>query len=280
MYFFDDLQYALKNIGIGTGDIVYISSDVTYLLTVARKQLGGRGSFDQDVFLHSFVDMLQEVVGSTGTLLFPAFTWSFCKGLPFDQKNTKSEVGALNNWILANRSDFRRTQHPIYSFMVWGEKAEELLSLDNIDAWDEESPFAFLHTHKGKMLLMNVSLQRSFTFMHYVERSIKVPYRYLKSFRGSYTNENGCTGERRYILYVRDLAIDSVENLPDEMLESAGVMQVQTWCGGVVKTIDLSRAYDIVCNDLLHCGGEQCYHFKNYRIDWSRGATHEDDLSH
>lgn len=278
--FLDEWKSALKSTGIAADDIVYIASDAAYLLAEANRCYGIQTSVERDEFLHGLVDVLQEVVGSGGTLLFPVFTWGFCKGEAFDQRYTKGEVGALNNWILSNRRDFRRTQHPMYSFMVWGERAAELLALDNVDAWDEQSPFAYLHRHGGKMLLVNVSLQRAFTFMHYVERSIKVPYRYLKNFRGSYTDESGHTEERKYILYVRDLAIVLQEKLPDTMLENPGAMLSQRWRGGTLKRIDLSWAYDIVKDDLLNRAGEQCYRFENYRIDWMGGATHEDDLGH
>jgi hypothetical protein len=278
--FFDEWKSTLQRIGIERGDMVYVASDATYLLAAARKRWGTQEPFDREEFLHSFVDDLQNAVGDAGTLLFPVFTWRFCRGEAFDQRKTTGEVGALNNWVLANRRDFRRTRHPMYSFMVWGRGAEELLALDNVDAWDEKSPFAYLHTHGGKMLLVNVSLQRAFTFMHYVERSIKVPYRYLKSFRGNYTDENGCTEERSYVLYVRDLAIISEEKLSDAMLEGPGAMVSGEWSGGILKSIDLSHAYDIVKDDLLNCGGGQCYRFENYQIDWMRGATHEDDLGH
>lgn len=276
----DSWKAALTDVGVARGDILYVASDAALLLAEARRNYGIKTAQDKDTFLHSVVDILQETVGSEGTLLFPVFTWDFCRGKGFDVRTTKGEVGALNNWILTQRNDFRRTQHPLYSFLVWGKEAEPLLALNNIDAWDERSPFAYLHRHHGKMLLLNVSLQRGFTFMHYVERMLRVPYRYLKNFHGSYTDSGGETQERSYIMYVRDLAVLSHERLPDEMLEEPGVMTAGRWGKLTVKQIDLSRAYDVLADDLLHHGGRQCYHFENYILDWNKGATHEDDLGH
>ncbi len=278
--YLDEWKAVLRKLGIGRGDMLYIASDATLLLTEARKHCSVRTAQERTEFLHAFVNVLQEVVGSEGTLLFPVFTWTFCKGNAFDIRTTKGEVGALNNWVLGNRKDFRRTQNPMYSFMVWGEAAETLLALDNADAWDETSPFAYLHRHGGKMLLLNVSLQRAFTFMHYVERSIKVPYRYLKNFRASYTDEEGKTEKRSYVLYVRDLSIVSHEKLEDSMLEEPGAMIGEMWGDLSVRRIDLPWAYNIVKDDLLCYGGAQCYQFANYQLDWKRGATHEDDLGH
>lgn len=275
---FIQLKKNLTALRIGKGDILYVASDATLLLTEARKKYGVKTGKERDAFLNSFIDALQECVSTEGTLLFPVFTWEFCRGHGFDIRKTPGEVGALNNWVLSKRSDFRRTQHPLYSFMVWGAEAETLFAMENVDAWDEKSPFAFLHHYNGKMLLINVSLQRAFTFMHYVGRSIRVPYRYLKNFRGLYTDINGKTAKRNYIMYVRDLDIVSHEYEPEEMLEMPGAMRTIPWGSLTLKCIDLPKAYDIVKDDLLNNGGRQCYHFENYSIDWSKGATHEDDL--
>lgn len=276
----EKLKKVLKHLGVERGDMLYIASDATLLLAEARKYYGVKTAQEREAFLHALVNVLQEAVGAAGTLLFPVFTWAFCRGEPFDVRVTKGEVGALNNWVMAHRKEFRRTQNPMYSFMVWGGEAENLLALSDVDAWDETSPFAYLHHHGGRMLLLHVSLQRAFTFMHYVERALKVPYRYLKNFRADYTDENGKTEKRSYILYVRDRSIVSHEKLPDAMLETPGAMLKEKWGNLLVKSIDLPRAYDIIKEDLLQCGGRYCYQFENYQIDWKRGATHGDDFSH
>ena len=272
------LKHTLRELQIGTGDMVYVASDVTLLLAEARKKYQVKTASQRDTFLNEFVDILQKIVGIHGTLLFPVFTWDFCRGKGFDAKTTQGEVGAFNNWILNKRADFSRTQHPIYSFMVWGNCAEDLLKLDNVDAFGPDSPFAYIHRHCGKMILLNVSLQRGFTFMHYVEASIRVPYRYMKNFRGRYKNIQGSVSERSYTMYVRDLAIESQEYIPDEMLENRGIVSVADWGNLTLKVFSLSEAYSIVEDDLLHNKGRQCYKFANYELEWGKGATHEDDL--
>ena len=206
---FDELLTMLRAQGVGAGDMVYIASDVTGLLNDARRNYGVRTPAARNAYLNDFIDALQSLVTEEGTLLFPAYTWDFCKGKAFDVRRTPCRVGALNNWVLTQRRDFQRTQHPIYSFLVWGRRAADLLALQNRDAFASDSPFAYLHRHGGKMLLFDVSLQRGFTFMHYVEESVHVPYRYLKAFRASYIDANGQKDERIYTMYVRDLSIES-----------------------------------------------------------------------
>ena len=276
--FMNELKECLSHLGIGKGDSLYVASDVARLMVEMKKIYGISNSKQRNEFLSEFVNALQETVGREGNLLFPVFSWDFCKGKGFDRKASLGEVGALNNWILQNRKDFQRTRHPLYSFMVWGRDANAFAAVDYADAWGEDSPFAWLHRNGGKMLLLDVSLQRAFTFMHYVEESVRVPYRYFKNFCGEYIDADGTKSVRGYTMYVRDLSIPVEEYLPDSFLEEAGAMRGQS-CGNLMfKVIDLAKAYDAVAEDLRRYNGTNCYQFENYAIDWNGGATHEDDL--
>lgn len=275
--YFHEFEKQLYGLNIQRGDTLYIASDVSLLLSEARKNFGIKTKLQRDEFLNQLIHTYQQVVGQAGTLMVPVFTWDFCRGKEFDYRNTKSETGALSNWILENRADFSRTNHPMYSFMVWGKDQLMLTNMDNKDAWSENSPFAYLHTKKAKLLLLNVSLQRGFTFLHYIGRSIRVPYRYMKDFRGTYIDKDGVKSVRVYSMYVRDLAIESKEYLPDTFLEEAGVMNSRSYGKINLKVVDLAEAYNIVKNDLLNNQGKNCYIFYNYQIDWTKGATHDDE---
>lgn len=277
MYDFSNWQQAIKALGIKSGDTVYVASDITLPLRNAYQE-GVRTKSNRDNYLHELINMLQGAVGSEGTLLFPVFTWAFCRGKGFDAKTTLGEVGSLNNWILQNRTDFIRTRHPIYSFMVWGRAADLLAALDNISGWGNNSPFAYLHYNGGKMLYINVSLQRGLTFMHYVEEIEKVPYRYTKAFRGSYTDSRGKTTEKIYTMYVRDLAIQSAEYMPDEFLLRSGIMKEKFVQDISLKSLNLNAAYEPLRKDLLENGAANFYKFTDYKLDWE-AKTHEDDFS-
>ena len=127
----DSLMDELTNLGVKKGDILYISSDVTLLTLDACRQCGLKGKKDIDLFYNVLTDSIERLVGEEGTLMFPVFTWSFCRNIPYDSKTTQGEVGAFSNWILNNRTDFKRTAHPLYSFMVWGKDADKLVHMTN-----------------------------------------------------------------------------------------------------------------------------------------------------
>jgi len=278
--YLNEFQMALGELGIQSGDILYVASDITLLLNEVRKHLDIKTSEQRNEFLGSFVDCFQHGVGENGTLLFPVFTWDFCKGRTFSVLKTQGETGALSNWILNSRKDFLRTRHPIYSFMVWGKDGNLLKTMKNKSSWGADSPFFYLHHHKAKLLLCNVSLQRGFTFMHYVEESIKVPYRYQKDFTSSYIDEDGHCSEKTYSMYVRDLDIQSEEYLPESFLDERNITK-NALCGKMhLKVIDLEKAYAIVADDLKKNRGRNCRIFHNYEMDWTKGATHDDEVGY
>lgn len=276
--FFKNLELALLRLDIREGSIVYVASDITSLMIEARKKYNIKTANEVNLFLNTFIDILQKVVGRTGTLLFPIYTWEFCRKGFYDIRNTNGEVGVLPNWVLENRSDFVRTKHPIYSFLVWGKDAEYLVSMDNIDGWGSDSPFNYLHDSNATQLLFNVSLQSGFTFMHYVERCINVPYRYNKLFIGKYVDKMGHESIKEYSMFVRDLDIESRELLNDTFVENLDSYRSVIFGKQILKTFKFTDAFSLVKDDFINNGGSSCYKFSNYVIDWSKGAIHDDEI--
>lgn len=271
-----ELEKTCFGLGIREGDLLYLSSDITMLLYRLGKVYGIRGSEAKSEFLHQFVDMLKQMTGTEGTLCFPMFTWAFCHGTEYDIRKTPGETGALGNWILKNRDDFKRTAHPLYSFMVYGKDAELLCGMNNQSAWGADSPFAYMHHNHGKNLLFNVTLDRSFTFTHYVEECLRVPYRYFKDFQGIYVDAQGNREKRIYTQFVRDLAIDSHQTTPEDCLDRAGAAVSAEYDHNTLKLVDLEKAYPVIAENYLHHNGSDWYDFGGYVFDWNAGQTHPD----
>ena len=242
---------ALENLGIAEGDILLVASDITALLFNLKSELGIRRKADVDEALHSLIDAFQAAVGKNGTLLFPVFSWSWCRGNGFDIRTTKGEVGALQNWVLANRTDFVRTRHPIYSFMVWGKDTDILCAMDNQDSWSHASPFGFLHEHGAKHLLFNIEPYQALTFMHYIEQELDVPYRYPKYFFGKYTDRNGNTETRMYSMFVRDIDLGAGCKIRNDWLVEKNAARTVRWEGNVLTSVDLKASYPVIRDDIL-----------------------------
>ena len=244
----------INKLKIKKGDILLITENsLTLLMTIKRidKTLSSNVSIDN--IFNMFLDKIIEKLGDNGTLLIQTFDWGFCQGKKFDILNSKSKTSFLGN-IAIKRDDFIRTKHPIYSFAVTGKHKVELENLNNIGAFDLSSPFHFLYEKQAKMISIDIPIQKSFTFVHYVEEMKKVSYRYNKSFTSTYIDKNNKESIRTYDMYVRDIEnnilayFEPLEKLftKDKAMYKYEIDEL------VIRTIDLFKAYDVIENDIRH----------------------------
>lgn len=266
----DGLKDKLREIGITSGDTIYVASDIRYFIyTITSKY----GVDEVEKALDVLTNTLQETVGSEGTILFPVFSWDFCRGKGFDYYKTQGEVGTYSNWILNNRKDFRRTQHPMYSFMVWGKKTDLFCNMSNQDAWGVASPFYYLMKNGGKQLDFNVESYKGLTFIHCIEQWVKVPYRHYKYFYGKYTDANGNTEIRTYSMYVRDVDVYEHSKTTHQYLIENGAAVETIWNDNKLTVVDIAKCYDVVKEDIISNNGANNLSFKDYEFHYDAKKT-------
>lgn len=182
----------------------------------------------------AFLAELQEKFGPNATLLAPTFTYSFCRGTPYDPKRTPGEVGLFGNYLLT-LPGCHRTTHPIFSCAAIGPRAEELSSV-SASAFGVGSIFHKLIERSGQILFFNTPFQAC-TAVHYTEQRIGVDYRYSKRFTGL-----AFGGESEWEFYVRDLDRDIVTDLShlEELLIKEGALAAGSLLGH--PTLSLSAA--------------------------------------
>lgn len=267
---YQELERRLKEVNIASGDMVYIASDIRKFIYDVVSDYGAEYI---DASLDELTNVLQECVGKEGTLLFPVFSWDFCRGKGFDYHKTQGEVGTYSNWILNNRKDFRRTQHPMYSFMVWGKNADVFCSMSNQDAWGVASPFHYLMKNGGKQLEFNVESYKGLTFIHCIEQWVRVPYRHHKYFFGKYTDENGDTEIRSYSMYVRDLEVYEHTKTTHQYLMKNGAALETEWKNNKLTVVDIAKCYEVVSDDIIHNDGKNNLNFKDYDFHYNAKQT-------
>lgn len=236
-----------KNLHIHEGDRIYVTSDVKELLYEIMQH-------EDESDLNILIDGIIDIIGPEGSLVFPTFNWSFCKGETFDIKKTPCKTGSLGK-IALKRDDFLRTKHPIYSFAVWGRDQKVLCEMTNKSSFGNDSPFAYMVNNGYKNLFIDKDLEHSFVFVHYCEQSTgHIKYRYLKDFTADYIDYDGSITKRTYDMNVRDLDLDVTNVIyafEDEFLEK-DIMQRWQINGLEMKMIDLKSAYPIICEDVRH----------------------------
>jgi aminoglycoside 3-N-acetyltransferase len=231
-----------ESIPVEKGDVVWVAADLTRLAFALRR--AGFGFYPE-----MLIDMLKEKIGEEGTIIIPAFNHSLKARDQFDIRKTRPITGALA-LSLMGRKDFRRTQHPLHSFFVWGRLSEKLAGLNNESSFGEDSPFALLLREKAKFLLIGTRIRRAFSFTHYVEEQIGVTYRKYRTYHIRYTDATGNTSRRMYRMYAKKTGYTMQLDRLEKLLEDKDIMQQKIIYGTTFTVAGLQDAYEVIREDI------------------------------
>ncbi len=211
----------LKQLPIKEGEAIYIISNMSPVIYIEKK--AGR-TFD----LVEFINELKNIFNKNNTIIIPTFNWDFCKGLPFDYNNSKSQAGILGDYALKDK-DFQRTKHPIYSYAVYGKDKEKLVANDYIDSFGDESVFHYLYYNNAAQIGIGTN---TYTAHHFIEEHFFkdiIPYRYIKMFKSEYIDEFGQSSIKEYSMFVRKLELNTTvktEPFRQELIDK-GIVKVE-----------------------------------------------------
>ncbi|MBO6149260.1 MAG: AAC(3) family N-acetyltransferase [Lachnospiraceae bacterium] len=242
--------------GLSMGDSVWIASDVKTLLYSCMEH-------GEKPDLNELIEGIIDCIGADGTILIPTFNWDFCKGKAFDIRKTPCRTGTLGK-VALQREDFKRTQHPIYSFAVWGRDRELLSDMTNKSSFGADSPFSYCRERNAKNVFIDVECQHSFTFVHYVEEQEGVSYRYLKDFTAPYIDWEGNESIRTYSMNVRDLDKDifvTIYPFEEDFLRE-GITRRYKVNDIPMKTLEIGRTYPIIAEDVRNNRSRKICTFK------------------
>ena len=160
----EQIADALKTLGVQTGHIVFVHSSLSSIGYVT----GGA-----DAVVDAFLDVL----GSTGTLVVPTFTFSHGGKLNpvFDPVQDPSEMGRITE-VVRTRPGARRSHHLLHSVAALGPHAEEITAVHGPSAWAADGPFWKLYELDAHILMLGVPYLRC-TFFHVIEQLVQVRYR-------------------------------------------------------------------------------------------------------
>jgi aminoglycoside 3-N-acetyltransferase len=183
---------------VNKGDIVLIHSNISELYKNLIKE-------NFNFSLNDVLDIFLEHIGPKGTLIFPTFNFTFCKGNFFSSKDTVSEMGSLSE-LARIRAGENRTWHPVYSFALFGNIPNKEIQKKNYSAYGEDSIFNWLTDVNGKISIINLTDQNSMTYYHHVEEIMNVDWRFHKNFTGDYIDFNDVKKKTTAKIFVRDIS--------------------------------------------------------------------------
>lgn len=170
------IQEALLAIGAGDCEVLYIHTGMTFGLPVPRRK----------ELLTALLDILESL--KVETMIFPTFTFSFCNHKPFNVQESPTSMGALNEYIRKSGRGVRSSD-PLLSVYVLG---NPLNLVDNLGSYSigVDSSYDRLHNcgKQAKFLFFGADMRECFTYTHYMEAIIRVPYRYDREFSGDVIN--------------------------------------------------------------------------------------------
>ena len=160
------VQILRNNLNISSGDVVFVHSSMRNLYL----------SFDKQEIL----DILLEVVGVEGTLLFPCWHFNiraedYIKqhDIVFDFNNSPSAMGKISD-VIRNNPLAVRSFHPTNSVIALGKHANELTSGHEEDIYPcgIKSPWHKMMKYNAKVIGIGVTVD-NLTFVHAIEDFIK-----------------------------------------------------------------------------------------------------------
>lgn len=191
-----NLTKLFKGLKIKKNDLVMIHGDA-----------GITANLNKEDSLNFFFDEIIKYLGRDGTILIPSFTYSFCKTQKFNVLSSKSEVGLFSEAFRLRKDTFR-TSHPIFSFSIYGKLKNFFLKSENTTCFGKNSLFEKFHKKNGLIISLGRNLEYGATFLHYIEESLNVKYRFNKTFYGKvYYKKKEKNTKVNY--YVRNLKLNS-----------------------------------------------------------------------
>jgi aminoglycoside 3-N-acetyltransferase len=189
----------LAGLPLGPGDIVFSHSNIGYFGRLDGAKTG------TDVAA-ALAEAILARIAPGGTLVVPTFTYSFPAREVFDVENTASKMGLFAEWVRRQPTAIRSAD-PCYSVAALGARAVELTADVPENSFGPGSFFDRFHKGSGKIL--NLNFDAGSTHIHYVERALRVPYRFDKTFHGT-IREKGRERKAASVIWVRYLSDDAL----------------------------------------------------------------------
>lgn len=244
----EELVKALRGVGLESGDCVFFHVGLDPV-----GQPDGCSTVEQTCTL--LLDVFREVVGPTGTILLPTYSFSFCRQEPFDVETTAADQGPWSPFhafleFFRRQPGALRSRDPIHSVAALGPKAAELLSDLPGTCFGPGSVHARLLDAGGKICAIGTGLEEM-TFRHHVEELAGVPFRFKKLFTGV-IREPGAERRRGWIYSVRILADNGYPDARrlDQKARTSGVCRSAPLGRGEVLAVRCRDFFDLTRTEL------------------------------
>ena len=243
----DLITSCFKELDVKHGDTIFVHSSLSSIGNECGSAV-------------KIIEVLQNYVGSNGTLIMPTFTDNLTE--PFDVSTTPSDVGIMTE-TFRKTDNVIRSLHPTHSVCAKGRHAAYIAEGHNLSPTPcgRNTPFYKVFELKGKVILIGVDMNRN-TMLHAIEEEAGVPYliegielpapTYIKNHEGrTITIEKYPAGHRDFLKLTHVLR-------REKLMKEAFIGQA------TVKVIEVEQLFKLVLNilrekpDYFLCNSSYC----------------------
>ncbi len=189
----EDVLEQLQTVGADRCDILFIHSD---LMFGRPNRSLGRTGYLQELY-QIFLDL------KIPTLVFPGFSFSFANHEIYDVRKSRTSMGILAEYF-RTQLDVRRSLDPLLSLLVKGERTDLASGDPTAHCFGPDSGFDRLHRAGNvKFLFFGAEFAEYFTYIHYIEKVLDVPYRFDMRFSGTIIDENGQAFQHTHAIHTQ-----------------------------------------------------------------------------
>lgn len=258
----------LKKSGACDCDVLFIHSDISF------------GLPNKSLKRNEYMETLFQIILQTGvrTIIYPTFTYSFCNNEIFDVRLSKTSMGSLNEYA-RKKAGTMRSLDPLLSVCAFGERASEFTGIHSDNSLGAGSVFDALHkTENVKFLFFGAEFSQCFTYLHYVEKMLNVPYCFDMEFNGTVIDWNGMRSVKKQNIFTACEKISYSENLDfKNFLIDKGYMERYNLGSREIAVISEADAYywisDRICSKID-------YFLRKFFTDNDLNHIYTHDLAH
>lgn len=236
----EDVYSALKEVGANECEALFIHSDIMFGKTAP--------GFNRKEYLNILYDIFCDL--KIKYLIAPTFTYSFCNHEDYDVKKSRTSMGAFNEYI--RKKDGRyRTLDPLLSISVPDELKGRFQDI-NEHSLGEKSCFDIIHQMDSvKFLFFGARLGNCFTYVHYVEKMLDVPYRFDMPFSGKIIDEYGNVYDKTQYMHTACYGVKPADYYYfEDYLESKGFLEKRPLGDKTIACISEKDAYREIVSKL------------------------------
>ena len=217
-YSSEQILQLLRQIGADDSEILFVHTDVVF------------GRIEPSLGRKGYLNALYQIFLSLNvpTLIFPAFSYSFPNHETFDVRNSRTSMGALIEYI-RKQPGVRRSLDPLLSMIAVGKRTDLMDKSLVSHCFGPDSGFDRLHKEKNvKFLFFGADFAEYFTYIHYIEKVMNVPYRFDMSFTGTIIDYEGNAFQHTHSIHTQCGGVKLRDFLQlKQELSQAGLLRVE-----------------------------------------------------